>query len=394
MSRFAGPAVFSEAWDAAPGVNVERLPRSAFDALSGAGPLSQRETALAAWRTDEISIAPDVHWRRILRTLHAWNARAKGECVYPGGIAVSIPAAHSASSLDELSRCPYRYLLRVLLRFEPPPEPEEAVSLSFAEQGEIAHEILRILGRDAAEGKGWGDVGAAAKKAVARFARENPTGLPGLFRIQCMAVAENVTRLVELERSAQLEHPGWRVDRVEERFVLPPSDLPGFRGRVDRLDRGPAGEARVIDYKYSASKRREVRVDEIIHGLSNQVPIYLSWAATLDPKPSSVSARFYSMRGDVVAEQAPSWEEIGQEWANALADWISMAKSGVFPPIPHHLFTYAGKASSRYCDSCPFMDHCRVSPAYDGSETEDALSAAVSRDLALGIISCHRPGRG
>ncbi|MCL1926495.1 MAG: PD-(D/E)XK nuclease family protein [Syntrophorhabdaceae bacterium] len=394
MSRFAGPSVFSEDWDAVAGVNVERLARSSFDALSGAGPLSRRETALAAWRTGEVSAAPDVYWRRILRTLHAWNARAKGDCVYPGGVAVSVPAAHSASSLDTLARCPYRYLLGVLLRFEPPPEPEETISLAFAELGEIAHEILRILGKEAAKGKGWGDVDAAAKKAITRFARENPTGLPGLFRIQCMAVAEDVNRLVELERLAWSEHPGWRVERLEERFTLPPSDLPGFRGRVDRLDRGPAGEARVIDYKYSDPKNAEVRPDEIIHGLSNQIPIYLSWAATLDPKPSSVSALFYFMRGGIADKQAPSWNEIGREWANALADWISMAKSGTFPPTPHHLFTYAGKVASRYCNSCPFKDHCRVSPAYDGSEAEDALSAAILRDPVLEPLSVHRPEKG
>ncbi|MCL2103261.1 MAG: PD-(D/E)XK nuclease family protein, partial [Syntrophorhabdaceae bacterium] len=393
MSRFVGPAVFSEKWDTVSGVNVERFPRSTFDALSDTGPLSSRERALAAWRAGEVSVTPDVNWRRILRTLHAWSARARGERLYPGGIAVSVPETHSASSLNELARCPYSYLLGVLLRFAPMPEPEEVVSLTFTQQGEIAHEILRILGREAGEGKGWGDVDAAMKKAVARFARDNPTGLPGLFRIQCMTVAEDVSRLVELERQAWLERLGWSVDRVEEQFVIPSSDLPGFRGRVDRLDRGPAGEVRVIDYKYSDPKYEEARAEMIIHGLSNQVPIYLLWAATLDPKPSSVSAFFYIMRGEFVAKQVPSWKEIGEGWRSSLADWISMAKSGTFPPTPHHLFTYAGMASQRYCMKCPFKDHCRVSSAYDGSEAKDALLAAISMDSALGLLTRHRPKR-
>ncbi len=395
MSRFAGPSVFSEEWEAASGAAVERLPRSAFAALSGDGPLSARESALAAWRAGDMSSAPGVPWPRILRTLAAWAARAAGSRVYPAGVAATLPGTHSASSLEELARCPYRYFLHRLLRFDPPEEPEETVSLASAELGEIAHEVLRILGKEASEGKGWGDAATAARKAVAGFSRENPTGLPGLFRIQCLGIAADVERLVALERLAEAERPGWRVDMVEETFVVPASSVPGFRGRVDRLDRGPSGEARVVDYKYSDPKRAEARAEWMLHGLSHQVPVYLAWARTLDPAPSSVSAVLYFLRGGFAAVEAPAWAEVGEGWAAALADWLSLARSGTFPPLPHHRFTYAGQAAPRYCDYCPFRDHCRVSPGFDGSETgADALAVALSRDPARGMLADHRPGRG
>jgi hypothetical protein len=121
------------------------------------------------------------------------------------------------------------------------------------------------------------------------------------------------------------------------------------------------------------------------------------WAKNLEPEPSSVSAVFHYLRGKDDKKAcvfAPSWNEIGAEWANALSDWLSVAKSGTFPPFPHHRFTYAGKTPTRYCDSCSFKDHCRVSNSYDGSETEGALTAAVSQDPALGILSFHRPPKG
>jgi RecB family exonuclease len=330
-----------------------------------------------------------------LRTLSAWAARAAGKSIYPGPVAVPLPGTHSASALEELARCPYRYFLRFLLRLDPAEEPEEAVTLTPAEMGEIAHDILRILGKGAAEGNGWGDAAAAARKAASRFSRENPTGLPGLFRIQCRGVEADVERLVGWERSKEAEAQGWRVDRVEETFLVPPSSLPGFRGRIDRLDRGPSGEARVVDYKYVDPKRGEVRAEWILHGLSHQVPVYLAWARTLDPAPSAVSASLYFLRGGLKAVEAPPWEEIGVGWASALADWLAVAGSGTFPPLPHHRFTYAGHAAPRYCDGCPFKDHCRVSPGFDGSETgPDALAAALSLDPALGILAGHRPGRG
>ena len=228
-----------------------------------------------------------------------------------------------------------------------------------------------------------------------RFARENPTGLPGLFRIRCRGVERDVARLAAWERRREIERPGWRVDRVEEAFSLPAAPLlPALRGRVDRIDRGPAGEARVIDYKYRDPARGEIPPDWIRHGLSHQVPVYLAFAASLSPAPSAVSAAFYFLRNEFGVEEAPGWDEIRGEWAAALAGWLSLAAAGAFPPLPHHRFTSAGRTSPRYCDSCPFRDHCRVSPVYDGSEIDPgALAARIAREPALRPVADHRPGK-
>ena len=397
LSRFAGPAVFSEEWEAASGAVVFRLPRSPFLGLEGEGPRSVRETALRAWRAGAApEVAAGVPWGNVRGILAAWGARSAGEGIFPGpGLRAPLPAWHTASALEELARCPYRYFLRRVVRLDPPEEPEEALALSPAELGEIAHDILSRLGRDAAAGKGWGDVSAAARRSADRFARENPTGLPGLFRIRCRGVERDVARLAAWERKREVERPGWRVDRIEEAFSLPAAALlPALRGRVDRIDRGPAGEARVIDYKYRDPARGEIPPDWIRHGLSHQVPVYLAFAASLSPAPSAVSAAFYFLRNGFGLEEAPGWDEIRGEWAAALAGWLSLAAAGAFPPLPHHRFTSAGRTSPRYCDSCPFRDHCRVSPVYDGSEIgPGALAARIAREPALRPVADHRPGK-
>lgn len=398
LSRFAGPAVFSEEWEAASGAVVERLPRSPFLALEGEGPKSAREMALRAWRAGaEPEVAASfVPWGKVRGILAAWGARSAGEGIFPGpGLRAPLPDWHSASALEELARCPYRYFLRRVVHLDPPEEPEEAIALSPAELGEIAHGMLRRLGRDAAAGKGWGNVSAAARSEVDRFSRENPTGLPGLFRIRCRGVERDVARLAAWERMREAENPGWRVDRVEEAFSLPAAPLlPALRGRVDRIDRGPAGDARVIDYKYRDPARGEISPDWIRHGLSHQVPVYLAFAASLTPAPPAVSAAFYFLRNEFGVEEAPGWEEIRGEWAAALAGWLSLAAAGAFPPLPHHRFTSAGRTSPRYCDSCPFLDHCRVSPVYDGSEIgPGALAARIAREPALRPVADHRPGK-
>ncbi len=396
LSRFAGPAVFSEEWQASSGAVVEYLPRSPFAALEGEGTRSARETALLAWRAggEPEDAAVDVPWSKVRGILAAWAARSAGEGIFPGpGLRVPFPARHSASALEELARCPYRYFLRRIVILDPPEEPEESLALSPAELGEIAHDILRRLGRDAAAGKGWGDVEGAARISMDRFARENPTGLPGLFRIRCRGVERDVARLAAWERKREVERPGWRVERVEEAFSLPAAPLlPALRGRVDRIDRGPAGEARVIDYKYRDPARGEIPPDWIRHGLSHQIPVYLAFAASLSPAPSAVSAAIYFLRNEFGIEEAPGWDEIRGEWAAALGGWLSLSAAGAFPPLPHHRFTSAGRTSPRYCDSCPFRDHCRVSPVYDGSEIgPGALAARIAREPALRPVADHRP---
>jgi hypothetical protein len=400
LSRFAGPSVFSEDWESASGVAMERLPRSPLKALDGEGPRSAREKALATWCSGGSTAAPGIPWSRIVRTLSAWRARSVGGSICPGpGVSPPLPRFHSASALEELARCPYRYYLHRLLRFDPVEEPEETIFLSPAGMGEIAHDILRRLGEGAVAGKGWGDVAAAARRAVARYARENPTGLPGLFRIQCRAVERDVERLVAGERDGG--RTGWAISRVEDSFSMeaaPP--LPALRGRIDRMDRGPSGEARVIDYKYSDPKsfdpgRGPVSAEWMRHGLSHQVPVYLAYARSLSPPPPSVSASLFFFRNGLSVAQAPAWEEFSGPWTAAVSDWLSAAARGSFPPLPHHRFTYARQAAPRYCDSCPFRDHCRVSPAVDGSEiSSGSLSAAVSRDPFLRPVADHRPERG
>ena len=399
LSRFAGPSVFSEDWQTASGVPTERLPRSPFAALRGEGPRSLRESALAAWGSGAVAAAPGIPWHRIVRTLSAWAARSAGASLYPGpGVAVALPTAHSASSLEELARCPYRYYLHRLLGFDPPEEPEETVSLSPAGMGEIAHDILRRVGKEAARGKGWGEVGPAARRAVARFARGNPTGLPGLFRIQCRAVLRDVERVVARER--EREGTGWVVSLVEEPFTVPAvPPLPCLTGRIDRLDRGPSGAAKVVDYKYSDPKsvdprRGAVSADWMRHGLSHQLPVYLAYARTISPPPPKASASLYFLRNGFAEVEAPAWEEVREGWSAALEGWLSVAAAGTFPPLPHHRFTYAGQAAPRYCDACPFKDHCRVSPAIDGSEVgAGALAAALAGDPGARPVADHRPER-
>lgn len=397
LSRFAGPGVFSEEWEKASGVALLSLPRSPLAALSGPGPLSGRERALARWRA---GLAPagdggEIPWHRILPALAALGARRAG-ALYPGPwTAVPPPASASASALEELSACPYRFFLRRMVGLAPVEEPEESLSLSPAEAGEILHDILRRLGKQAAADGEWPDPAGAAKRAVARFARENPTGLPGLYRIQCRGIEADAAAFVEWERARAPARRGYRVEAVERAFEIPgEGGLAAFRGRVDRLDRGPNGEVEIVDYKYRDGRNERAPLERIRHGLSHQIPVYLEFARTLSPAVRA--ALLFLKRGvRAVPVEGSQWEEVRAEWIEAFSAWLRLVSSGHFPPLPHHRFSFAGETPPRYCGPCPFKDHCRVSPAFEGSRREtEALMRRVGTDPALARVPRLRPPRG
>jgi hypothetical protein len=397
LAQFAGPGVFSEKWDEASGASVLSLSRNPFDAVSGPGPVSAREAALRTWRDGVLPDGEggDVPWHRVVATLSEWTARTEGRTLFPGPwTVIPPPAVHSSSALEELAKCPYRYFLHRMVGLAPAEEPEESPVLSPAEVGVLVHAILREVGKDAAKGKGWGDPRRAAADVFDRFARENPVGLPGLFLLQRREVESAVGEYLAWEAGRPSVPGACHVEAVEKSFdVRGDGDLPPFAGRVDRVDRGPSGEVEIIDYKYRDGKNERAPLSWIRNGLSHQIPVYLLFARTLSPV-ARASLRF--LKGDIrtVTVDGEQWDEIRGEWAASLAAWLTLLSAGYFPPLPHHRFRFAGDLPPRYCRGCPYRDHCRVSPAFEGTKREtEALVRRVLLDPALRAIAGFRPER-
>ena len=397
LAQFAGPEVFAEEWASKAHAPVLFLPRSPFAMLRTEGPLSRREEALHSWREGipPKDVADGIPWKRIVATLSEWESREGGASLFPGPWIDAPRPSWSASELDELARCPYRYFLRYRLGLDPVEEPEEELSLTPAEAGLLLHDILHTLGKDVAAGKGWGDVAPASKKAFASFAKKNPTGLPGLYLLRRREIERDAAVFVEWERGRAGDPQAYRVAAVEHRFkVAEERDLPAFRGRVDRIDRGPRSEAEIIDYKYRDGKNEKAPLEWILHGLASQIPVYLSFARTLSPLPPDVRATLLFLKHGVrpVTVAGEQWKAVRDGWAEALSGWIALDRSGMFPPLPHHRFSYAGSHPPRYCDACLFADHCRVSPRFEGTDREtEALARRMEEDPALRAIVEHRP---
>ena len=84
----------------------------------------------------------------------------------------------------------------------------------------LVHAILREVGKEAVEGKGWGDPRRAAAEAFDRFARENPVGLPGLFLLQRREVESAVGEYLAREAGRASVPGACRVEAVEKTFEI------------------------------------------------------------------------------------------------------------------------------------------------------------------------------
>ena len=101
---------------------------------------------------------------------------------------------------------------------------------------------------------------------------------------------------------------------TEQQFEFALGPGLSIRGRIDRLERGPKGEALVIDYKYSAAQKIRDRVEESGAGDKVQAGLYLVAARKqFDMKPAGML--FCGLKKEVVWEgwhvSIPGLEAVG-----------------------------------------------------------------------------------
>lgn len=175
----------------------------------------------------------------------------------------------SATSLERWISCPVAWFVERLLapsRFEPDPEP-------FA-RGSLAHEALNRTLQELGRETGSTRVTAANLQRArallrAALAEAEPRHLLSVSPERALAIRRSLGADLEryLEHASELEGPlaprhfelaFGPFEEEDDREELPPLELGGgvrLRGRIDRIDVGPGGEAVVLDYKGGEAPR-------------------------------------------------------------------------------------------------------------------------------------------
>ncbi len=155
----------------------------------------------------------------------------------------ALPAVISATQLEALRACPYRFFARAVLRLDEPEELDQA--LAKRDYGTWLHAVLHHF-------HSHRQVGGDDEAQMALSADASTLEL-GLDAGELLPFRASFDRLVPLylQWLAPREAKGWFWADGESDHRLAPAALGGLalRGRLDRLDHGPVGAQQLLDYK-------------------------------------------------------------------------------------------------------------------------------------------------
>ena len=232
----------------------------------------------------------------------------------------------SITRLERFARCPFSYFAQYGLR----PEVIEPYALSPADEGSFFHDAVRQFLQDSREDLNRLDDAAAAQRmdgiatALLDAMLDGPLGDSALSqaeRRRLTATARNCAVVL----AAQMRGSRFAPAALETDFG--PESGPAqltvnagggpcvLEGRIDRVDAWPeGGYLRVIDYKRSG---KDLSLDEVYHGLSLQLPVYLA-AATRQSGGKSAGVYYFPVEEGILAEQGTDPNEIARLRREAL----------------------------------------------------------------------------
>jgi ATP-dependent helicase/DNAse subunit B len=257
----------------------------------------------------------------------------------------------SATGIESYLQCPFQFFAKHTVRLrERPKAPRDRLDVLL--QGTIIHRAL-------AEWIQTPLLGAALLEQV--FEEECAKHrVPRTYRTE--AVRLELLRHFEMFLEDHQVELGWKV-QTEQKFELPLAPELTIRGRIDRLETGPNGQALVIDYKYSGQVADKVEQNE--SGELVQGGLYLLAAARvfgLEP----AGMLYCGVKKKVAWEgwhAIPALREVGE--FSKPEKMRELAEDAARSARETHAAILGGNvavhpAERKKCDWCDYRDICRV----------------------------------
>ena len=314
-----------------------------------------RVTLLRRLRDDDEPLAesPETEWLLLARQRAgappwpamgwqpAWALVPLAPLVMPRpSAAAALPEVLSASQLDALRQCPYRFFARAVLRLDEPEELEAA--LAKRDYGNWLHAVLHRFHSQRSD--------AVPLPAQLQDAADVVTQEQGVDSGELLPYRASFETFAPryLAWLALREASGWQWQEGETDHEREPVQLAGLRlrGRIDRLDHGPAGTRQLLDYKTGSAAALAQRVRDPLEDtqlafyaalLGGDAQLGAAYLALDDARaPREIAHR------DVHASAAVLIENLADEWQR-------LRQGAALPAL----------GEGRVCDTCEARGLCR-----------------------------------
>ncbi|MHC4777030.1 MAG: PD-(D/E)XK nuclease family protein [Planctomycetota bacterium] len=282
----------------------------------------------------------------------------------------------SPTGLEEFATCPYRFLLKRVVRLSPLPDPaetEDEEEIDRATKGTLVHEVLehffgwlkeRLSGGEPPSHEECREALAARAGQVFGAAEAaGEVGAPAVWEVEKAELMDEMWTVVA--------HDLARIDEFRpldfERELVMDIPLPGkdgasisLLGYADRIDLSPDGRAvRVIDYKVTGGRVKKEE-ESFMGGTALQLPLYMLYALSEVEGPDmerTGGVYYFLSRMDGFTRipfTGARWKEKRGTLLKILRTIYDSIRSGIFPLNPGEwnkfwkYFTHCG-----FCDFEP-----------------------------------------
>jgi ATP-dependent helicase/nuclease subunit B len=248
-----------------------------------------------------------------------------------------LPQSLSASTVEALRQCPYRFFARAVLRLAERDELD--AGLEKRDYGTWLHAVLHRFHSRRGDDEPAQALQRAADEVTAEQQLDSAELLPYRASFETFAPAY-------VAWLAGREAAGWSwLDGETDRRVAPPSLHPQtLAGRLDRLDRAPDGTLQLIDYKTGSVGALKAKVADPLEDTQ------LAFYAALEPATRSA---IYLALDDPKAPLAIEHPDVAQTAAvlvDHLGGELQRLRAGAGLPA---------LGEGRVCDTCEARGLCR-----------------------------------
>ena len=313
-------------------------------------------------------------------TLTEWDGDLSAASTSSGRIGLSERKGFFPSRLGAWAVCPYRYFLFNVIGIAGPERPEEIMTISPLERGNLIHSILEGFiweaqkrGTTPLPDQPWSDehrqlLTRVAEDEFGKAEGSGVTGKPLLWEIARVEVLKDLIAFLDADFKMRRTH-GVSPRSVEAAFgasrrrredtptlgpvewLSPKTGAIRFRGVIDRIDVSPSDDAAlVLDYKTGGTGAyTNMNQDPVRRGTQLQLPVYGLAVRQLLGDQVEVKVAYWFVSEKEKFATRPSkpmpLDKMLESFTEAIETVAEGIRKGLFPANPGK-----DRANCTYCD--------------------------------------------